>query len=269
MKITRYGASLPLAFPNLDPAKPELPADARRLLEGAQERRQSVGMLHNQDFTAGVLIEGVVPTSWVRYLNLTGVGSFLKHDKLDLKYDGSATFNGIVDVTAASDAYSFSFGNVQAVLRDTDVAHGMTTLTDTDVNGLLATPGTAGGLVIVGLAESTAAAGLSLQGHIDMAGGAAAVAIAGWKKSGTTSIAVAAADILCVFRAGAADKLTVFGDGGLQLNGLLLTVASAAGGAGLRAPHGAAPSSPVNGDMWTTTAGLFVRVNGVTVGPLS
>ncbi len=37
----------------------------------------------------------------------------------------------------------------------------------------------------------------------------------------------------------------------------------------LRVPHGAAPTSPVDGDIWTTTAGLFVRVNGVTVGPLS
>jgi hypothetical protein len=37
----------------------------------------------------------------------------------------------------------------------------------------------------------------------------------------------------------------------------------------LRIPHGAAPASPVNGDMWTTTAGLFVRINGATVGPLS
>jgi hypothetical protein len=37
----------------------------------------------------------------------------------------------------------------------------------------------------------------------------------------------------------------------------------------LRLPHGSAPSSPVNGDMWTTTAGLYVRINGVTVGPLS
>jgi len=37
----------------------------------------------------------------------------------------------------------------------------------------------------------------------------------------------------------------------------------------LRIPHGAAPTSPVNGDMWTTTAGLFVRINGATVGPLS
>lgn len=37
----------------------------------------------------------------------------------------------------------------------------------------------------------------------------------------------------------------------------------------LRIPHGTAPSSPVNGDIWTTTAGLFVRINGSTVGPLS
>lgn len=37
----------------------------------------------------------------------------------------------------------------------------------------------------------------------------------------------------------------------------------------VRLAHGAAPTSPVNGDMWTTTAGLFVRVNGSTVGPLS
>jgi len=34
-------------------------------------------------------------------------------------------------------------------------------------------------------------------------------------------------------------------------------------------PHGSAPTSPVDGDVWTTTAGLFVRVNGSTVGPLS
>jgi hypothetical protein len=50
---------------------------------------------------------------------------------------------------------------------------------------------------------------------------------------------------------------------------LVLTTASATGGAGLRIPHGAAPTSPTNGDIWTTTAGLFVRINGATVGPLS
>ena len=51
--------------------------------------------------------------------------------------------------------------------------------------------------------------------------------------------------------------------------GLFLTVASASGSAGFRLPHGAAPSAPADGDTWTTTAGLFVRINGVTVGPLS
>jgi hypothetical protein len=37
----------------------------------------------------------------------------------------------------------------------------------------------------------------------------------------------------------------------------------------LRIAHGTAPSAPVDGDIWTTTAGLFVRINGATVGPLS
>lgn len=50
--------------------------------------------------------------------------------------------------------------------------------------------------------------------------------------------------------------------------GLLLTAASGTGSAGVRVPHGTAPTSPTNGDVWTTTAGLFVRVNGTTVGPM-
>lgn len=53
------------------------------------------------------------------------------------------------------------------------------------------------------------------------------------------------------------------------------TGASTTARASLCLPHGTAPSSPVNGDMWTTTAGLFTRINGVTnsvgdvVGPAS
>lgn len=43
--------------------------------------------------------------------------------------------------------------------------------------------------------------------------------------------------------------------------------ASTAASAPLNIPHGAAPSAPIDGDMWTTTAGVFARVNGVTVGP--
>lgn len=50
--------------------------------------------------------------------------------------------------------------------------------------------------------------------------------------------------------------------------GLLNTAASAIGGAGLNVPHGVAPTTPVDGDVWTTSAGMYARINGVTVGPL-
>lgn len=36
----------------------------------------------------------------------------------------------------------------------------------------------------------------------------------------------------------------------------------------IRLPHGTAPSSPTNGDVWTTSAGIYVQINGSTVGPL-
>ena len=39
--------------------------------------------------------------------------------------------------------------------------------------------------------------------------------------------------------------------------------------ASFNAPHGTAPSSPTNGDIWTTTAGLYARINGATTGPFA
>jgi len=49
----------------------------------------------------------------------------------------------------------------------------------------------------------------------------------------------------------------------------LIVAASTTAKSSMRIPHGVAPSAPVNGDVWTTTAGLFVRINGATVGPLT
>ena len=54
---------------------------------------------------------------------------------------------------------------------------------------------------------------------------------------------------------------------GGTLTGLLTTATSTTTSAGIRLPHGSAPTSPINGDMWTTTAGVFARINGATVGP--
>lgn len=46
--------------------------------------------------------------------------------------------------------------------------------------------------------------------------------------------------------------------------GKATTAASTTAGAGLNLPHGIGPSSPVDGDFWTTISGLFGRINGVT-----
>lgn len=49
----------------------------------------------------------------------------------------------------------------------------------------------------------------------------------------------------------------------------ITTAASATGTAGFNLPPGAAPTAPVNGDLWSTSSGFFGRVAGVTVGPFS
>lgn len=50
--------------------------------------------------------------------------------------------------------------------------------------------------------------------------------------------------------------------------GALGTVASGTSKAGFNIPQGTAPTSPVNGDVWMTSSGLFFRAGGSTVGPL-
>lgn len=47
----------------------------------------------------------------------------------------------------------------------------------------------------------------------------------------------------------------------------LITPASTTGVSSARIPHGSAPTSPVNGDVWTTTGGVFARINSATEGP--
>jgi hypothetical protein len=51
----------------------------------------------------------------------------------------------------------------------------------------------------------------------------------------------------------------------IDANGKVNTIASeATNGAGFNVPHGVAPTTPVNGDIWTTTTDLAVRLNGST-----
>lgn len=47
-------------------------------------------------------------------------------------------------------------------------------------------------------------------------------------------------------------------------SGLPLFIAGTTGSPSTRFPHGVAPTTPTDGDFWTTTVGVFARVNGVT-----
>jgi hypothetical protein len=89
-------------------------------------------------------------------------------------------------------------------------------------------------------------------------------------------ILIAAAAISAVsFVAGpavsaAADKPVVIESGKLKqlpASTTLQVNASGTGAASINIPHGTAPTSPTNGDCWTTTGGLYCRINGATVGP--
>jgi hypothetical protein len=48
----------------------------------------------------------------------------------------------------------------------------------------------------------------------------------------------------------------------------LTIAASTTSASSLNLAHGVAPTAPTNGDVWTTTTGMYTRINGSTVGPL-
>jgi hypothetical protein len=69
--------------------------------------------------------------------------------------------------------------------------------------------------------------------------------------------------------AGALANLGTVSLTGATFTGEVILPASTTVTAGFNLPHGAAPTSPVNGDIWTTTAGMYARVSGTTVGPFT
>lgn len=95
------------------------------------------------------------------------------------------------------------------------------------------------------------------------------------------------ASIAWTFNLSGTDPVLTFGTGTLGITGTFTNTgvaglagagvsattdlnlpAGTTGVSSLRIAHGVAPTAPVNGDIWTTTAGLYTRINGSTVGPL-
>ncbi len=88
---------------------------------------------------------------------------------------------------------------------------------------------------------------------------------------GSTGLRLLASGSGGSFKAYGVDQFTCNGTQTMTFNATPVMPAGGVttSGASMRLPHGSAPSTPTNGDMWTTTAGLYVRINGATVGPLT
>jgi hypothetical protein len=51
---------------------------------------------------------------------------------------------------------------------------------------------------------------------------------------------------------------------GGTMTGKIITAPSTVASAGFNLPHSASPTAPVDGDVWTTSTGMFARINGIT-----
>jgi hypothetical protein len=161
-----------------------------------------------------------------------------------------------------------SLSSVQALRANANTSAGGTTVTVTGINSRLTTGGT-----------STLAIGYDFGGS----GSGTVTYMVGVRAdlSGFSNVTNkcgifvgAAANVAGNFGIYQADVAVVNYFGGSTGVGIAASATSfltlAAGTTGvssLRITHGSAPTAPVNGDVWTTTTGLYVHINGVTVGP--
>lgn len=176
------------------------------------------------------------------YLNLFDGGAagniMLRHDKLQLKYDGTAIFKGQVDIAAGTLAQTVQ--DFHILLRDSDVAHGMTGLVETDIlGGVGFISAVAGGLNLMGFSEA-GTVGAQVIAHIGDNGASAlpaTIVMEGWAKSGTGRVAPTAS-VLLDLRAGSSRRFAVDAtgaafrhDGTTQVNipGIVVSTASASG----------------------------------------
>jgi hypothetical protein len=69
---------------------------------------------------------------------------------------------------------------------------------------------------------------------------------------------------------GGTSNYAIYSNAGLvRFGDRTLMPAGTTASAPLNIPHGVAPTSPIDGDEWSTTAGRYFHINGVTVGPIN
>jgi hypothetical protein len=161
--------------------------------------------------------------------------------------------NGIVVRTSSTTAAArtITAGTGISVANGNGVA-GNPTISNTGVVSLTAGPG-------VSVDASTGAVTISATGTVTSSFPAGTATAPGWPVTGDTDTGLysPSSNTLGFSTAGTA-RATINSNGKLTL----FTPSTAT--ASLNLPHGTAPTSPVNGDVWTTSSGMFAHLNGTT-----
>ena len=222
-----------------------------------------------------VIQEGVAPTVptdgmvWV-----TAAGAF------------NVRLNGVtVDLAAGGGG-----GGIGGSIADNQIAVGATTADDIEGSGALTYNSATGSLIdfvnrngTVSIGAGNTNTGTSARSNVRMYSDVASLdlyamsstynGVAGWAAAAAISSSAGASGGLIINASAGGIKLqTNLTDAITIANSTQIATfaakaifpAATTAGASINMAHGAAPTTPVNGDIWTTTAGVFARVNGVT-----
>ncbi|MFY1595485.1 GDSL-type esterase/lipase family protein [Micromonospora sp. WMMD737] len=202
----------------------------------------------------------------------TGVGSSSQYNlttgNSNTALGGQTQFNLTTghSNTAIGQGAQYQPGNVAA--NATTTADGQTSV---GYQSGQATTAASSFITTIGYQSTAAGAGSVSLGANASASGAGSLAL-GYQVTATAAGAVAIGrDSTNVAATATAANDFILGTAAhvVQVPGTLRLPAGTATKAPLRIAPGVAPTSPVDGDIWVTTAGLFVRIAGATVGPLS
>ena len=231
-------------------------------------------------------------------LNGAGTGGIVitKAGAINLGYTaaGAVTIPGTLGVTGAITGASYSggaisgttgaFSDVVTITRAAGVAQFKVVATGADQLQIVSQAAGIGAII------QAANNGATLYAPLTLIGTTLSLSISGTEKLGISATgAVTIPGTLGVtgaitgggYSGGAisgttgafSSTLTMTASANIRLDtspgGAIFLAPSVASAPSMRMPHGTAPSAPSDGDMWTTTAGLFIRINGSTVGPLS
>jgi hypothetical protein len=206
-----------------------------------------------------------------RYLSSSTTSNTISNGNKTFTIGTGLSYTPTQSITIAYDAANHMHGEVLTYNSGTgvltvDINHhtGSGTYTAWTVNVAGVVPVTS-----VAFADITGAVSgnANLQAALDLKANLASPALTG-NVTITTNSAGAA---LFIEQAGAGNILTLHDQAtdtnfvAIDANGKINTVIADATTAGLNVPHTAtAPTSPVNGDIWTTTGGVFARINAGT-----